>query len=70
MSEVAPPPYFTPEDLRAAVILIDHACDEGAFRGWANMQRALEVRNRLLIFADQWSSAASQTTLTKGETSE
>ena len=69
MSEVTPPSYFTPEDLRAAVILIDHACDSGAYRGWANIQRALEVRNRLLMFADQWTMATNQTQM-KGENQE
>lgn len=49
-----PQNVFTPDDLTAAVMLIDHACQEGAFRGWELINQAQAVRNRLLEFAQSW----------------
>ena len=50
---------FTPDDLHAAVMLIDHACQQGAFKGWENIEKAYTVRERILAFANQWQSAVS-----------
>jgi hypothetical protein len=47
---------FTPDDLRAAVILIDFACEQGAFKGWENINKAFTVRNRILAFVEQWAA--------------
>lgn len=52
---------FTPEDLQAAVMLIDLACQQGAFRGWENIEKAYTVRERLLAFANQWQAAVTPT---------
>ena len=45
---------FTPDDLIAAVMLIDMACEQGAFKGWSNIEKAFTVRERILKFAEQW----------------
>ncbi len=50
---------FTPDDLLAAVMIIDLACQQGAFRGWDNIEKAYTVRERILAFAEQWKSAVS-----------
>lgn len=50
------PTSFTPEDIMAAVYLIDHACENGAYKGWEVMQTAFAVRNRLVEFAESWKS--------------
>lgn len=49
---------FTPDDLQAAVILIDYACEQGAFKGWENINKAFLVRNRIAAFVKQWSSVS------------
>ncbi len=59
------PASFTPDDLRAAVILIDYACEQGAFKGWENINKAFAVRNRIASFVEQWaaiSESESETT--------
>lgn len=47
---------FVPDDIFAAVMLIDHACNQGAFKGWENIEKAFGVRERLLKFAESWQS--------------
>jgi hypothetical protein len=37
-------------DIEAAVKVIDHAANEGAFKGWQVMQEVLMLRNRLVTF--------------------
>ncbi len=37
-------------DIEAVVKIIDHACDEGAFKGWQIVTEVLNVRNRLATF--------------------
>lgn len=55
MSEVPPQiPAFSPEDLVGAIQLIDLGVNEGAYKGWENIQRAIAVRARLLLFAQHW----------------
>lgn len=55
---------FTPDDLRAAVILIDYACEQGAFKGWENINKAFAVRNRIASFVEQWASISGAETET------
>jgi hypothetical protein len=57
---------FTPDDLRAAVILIDYACEQGAFKGWENIQKAFTVRNRIAAFVEQWASISEPQPSTEG----
>ncbi len=52
---------FTPDDLFAAVMIIDHACNQGAFKGWENIEKAYAVRERLVKFAEQWKSVTPST---------
>jgi len=61
---------FTPDDLLAAVMLIDLACQQGAFKGWDNINKAYTVRERILAFAEQWKAAVSpvETTNQAGDT--
>jgi hypothetical protein len=55
MSEVPPQiPAFSPEDLVAAIQMIDEGVNQGAYKGWENIQRAIAVRARLLLFAQHW----------------
>ncbi len=56
------PAAFTPDDLRAAVILIDYACEQGAFKGWDNIQKAYTVRERINAFVEQWASISETPT--------
>lgn len=51
---------FTPDDLRAAVILIDYACDQGAFAGWETINKAFTIRNRIAAFVEQWAAISEQ----------
>jgi hypothetical protein len=51
---------FGPEDLVNTVVLIDEACTEGAFKGWEQIQKAFNIRNRLLQFAQAWQNTAQQ----------
>lgn len=55
-NETPAPVVFTPEVLRAAVMLIDHAAENGAYKGWENMQKAFWVRQNVNAFVEQWSS--------------
>lgn len=55
MSEVPPQiPAFSPEDLVQAILLIDEGVNQGAYKGWETVQRAIAVRARLLLFAQHW----------------
>ena len=45
---------FSPNDLVAAVGLLDIAANEGAFKGWKIISEAASVRTRLLNVAEQW----------------
>ena len=47
-------PAFSPEDLVQAILLIDEGVNQGAYRGWETVQRAIAVRARLLLFAQHW----------------
>lgn len=61
---------FTPEDLLAAVMLIDYAADQGVFKGWENMNKAFIVRSRLSNFAQQWAGVVPDPDHTITETPE
>ncbi len=37
-------------DIEAVVRIIDHAAQEGAFKGWGVLQEVFTVRNRLVTF--------------------
>jgi hypothetical protein len=55
MTEVPPQiPAFSPEDLVQAILLIDEGVNQGAYRGWETIQKAIAVRARLLLFAQHW----------------
>jgi hypothetical protein len=41
-----------PSDIADAVKIIDHAADQGAFRGWENIRQILVVRDRLHAFSE------------------
>lgn len=45
---------FTPEDLVSAVLLIDEGINQGAYRGWEQVQKAAATRAKLLAFAQNW----------------
>lgn len=61
---------FTPDDLLAAVMLIDFAADQGVFKGWENMNKAFIVRTRLANFAQQWAGVVPDADPTANETTE
>ena len=55
MTDVPPQiPQFSPEDLVQAILLIDEGVNQGAYKGWETIQRAIGVRARLLLFAQHW----------------
>lgn len=55
MTDVPPQiPAFSPEDLVAAIQMIDAGVDVGAYKGWEAIQRVIAVRARLLLFAQHW----------------
>ena len=57
MTDVPPQiPAFTPEDLVQSILLIDEGVNQGAYKGWEQIQRAIAVRARLLLFAQHWQS--------------
>ena len=37
-------------DIADAVKVIDHACEQGAYRGWHNIRQVLALRDRLEAF--------------------
>ncbi|MEM5877667.1 MAG: hypothetical protein QXF12_02180 [Candidatus Aenigmatarchaeota archaeon] len=37
-------------DLKNILIIIDYAADNGAFKGWANIRKVLELRDKLEKF--------------------
>lgn len=37
-------------DLKNILIIIDHAADNGAFKGWTNIRKVLELRDKLEKF--------------------
>ncbi len=51
---VAPTPADVPAisvaDLRNAVEIIDHACLQGAFKGWSVIEQVMTVRNKIAAF--------------------
>ncbi len=55
-------PAFTPEDLVAAVGLIDEAVNQGSYKGWEMIQRASQVRTRVLLFAQHWQKTIQSAT--------
>lgn len=46
----APPVGLQVIDIENAVKAIDHAAQEGAYKGWGTIQEVLEIRNRLVLF--------------------
>jgi len=48
-TEVAPP-SLTIVDIERALQIIDHAADQGAFKGWGTIESVLLVRTRLADF--------------------
>lgn len=63
-------PSFTPDDLVNAVIFLDEAAEQGAFKGWDKQQKALHARQRLVMFAQHWQATleeASKQALAKAE---
>lgn len=51
---------FTPEDLVQAIVVIDEAAKEGAFKGWESYQKAINARERLVMFANQWTETLKE----------
>lgn len=37
-------------DLKNLLIIVDHAADSGAFKGWANIRKVMELRDKLENF--------------------
>lgn len=62
MSNETPMIEFTPDDIHAAIMVIDLACSQGAFKGWENINKAYVVRERLMAFATQWESILTPST--------
>lgn len=55
-------PAFTPDDLVLAIQLIDEGVNQGAYKGWENVQKAMQARTRLLMFAQHWQNTINQAT--------
>lgn len=47
-------------EIKNAVAIIDHAAEQGAFKGWGIINQVLGVRGRLLAFADLMEQAIRQ----------
>lgn len=43
-------PSISVADLRNAVEIIDHACLQGAFKGWQVIEQVMAVRNKIAAF--------------------
>jgi len=55
-------PKLTPNDILDAIKCIDHACEQGAYKGWRVIEQVLHVRSRLYNFI----AAIQQTQADKG----
>jgi hypothetical protein len=51
-------------ELKNAIQIIDHACDQGAFRGWAAVEQVLACRGRLVAFTELMQQAITPTEAT------
>lgn len=49
-------------DIQNAVAVIDYACEQGAFKGWATIEQVLTVRARLKAFVDAAAASAETET--------
>lgn len=47
-------------DIADAVKVIDHAADQAAFRGWANIRQVIALRDRLELFVTAAVAAESE----------
>jgi hypothetical protein len=56
-----PPVNLNVTDISDAVKVIDHACDQGAFRGWENIRQILALRDRLDMFSTAAAAIANPT---------
>jgi len=56
-----PPVNLNVTDISDAVKVIDHACDQGAFRGWENIRQILALRDRLDMFITAAAAITNQT---------
>ena len=45
-----PAPSIELADLQNAIKVIDHACQAGAFRGWAVIEQVIAVREKIATF--------------------
>lgn len=54
------PNPFGPQDIVNTVMLLDEACEAGAFKGWEQIQKAFNIRNRLLQFAQSWQATTER----------
>ena len=43
-------PAIGVQDIENAIKVIDHACEQGAFKGWEVIQQVITVRDRLASF--------------------
>jgi hypothetical protein len=48
-------------DISDAVKVIDHACEQGAFRGWTNIRQILALRDRLDLFTTAANAIPTET---------
>lgn len=54
-------------DIADAVKVIDHAADQAAFRGWANIRQVLALRDRLELFVEAAAAASGDDTAIKNQ---
>jgi hypothetical protein len=57
-------------DISDAVKVIDHACEQGAFRGWTNIRQILALRDRLDLFTTAANAIPTETPPETPETPE
>ncbi len=53
-------PQLTLADIKNAVSVIDHAAEQGAFKGWQTIAQVMEVRQRLAAFAESASPSTPE----------
>lgn len=49
-ADVAEAPSLTLSDIQNAIAAIDHAADQGAYKGWATIEQVFLVRSRMAAF--------------------
>jgi hypothetical protein len=49
-------------DISDAITVIDHAADQGAFRGWTNIRQIIALRDRLEVFVSAAATATENQT--------